>query len=337
MILFYWNCRGIGNAPTQNRLSNFCRQFKPDFLCLAEPMVDFSSILISLWNSLNLTPIATNIGSPASIWVFCNRNVQTQNIVQVITNAQHITLDVNISTTTYRFSFVYGKVSHVERCFLWSDLSNSAGNFTGPWSIMGDFNAMRGAHEKTGGPPLNISCREFNSFLDNCDMTEIDTKGPFFTWTNGRHGRAHVECKLDRVVGNFSFHVSWSKISSVALPRHSSDHSPLILQFENNLRMVSRFRFHNMWLTDARLKEVVEFSWNQPCYPLPPMLLLSYKLKRLKFSLKSWNRDVFGNVNDRVVNALNILEALQIEISTDGSLQKDTKLNCVLMRILKRL
>lgn len=71
-------------------------------------------------------------------------------------------------------------------------------SWNGPFLAVGDFNEILGAHEKLGNPPRQISCNEFNSFIDSCGFIDINAHGSFFTWTKGRGVRSHVEQRLDR-------------------------------------------------------------------------------------------------------------------------------------------
>lgn len=53
-IILFWNIRGIGNDNSRNMLREHCRNIRPDWLGIAEPLVRFSSIPASFWRSLGL-------------------------------------------------------------------------------------------------------------------------------------------------------------------------------------------------------------------------------------------------------------------------------------------
>lgn len=60
---------------------------------------------------------------------------------------------------------------------LWQDLVDVS-LFGGPWMVIGDFNAVLGAHEKSGGcPPMRLACKEFKRMSDSCDLIYLDTTG----------------------------------------------------------------------------------------------------------------------------------------------------------------
>lgn len=48
------------------------------------------------------------------------------------------------------------------------------------------------------------------------------------------------------------------------------------------------------------------------------MFVMTRKLKALKIHLQEWNEEFSGNVNDKVDQAQNSLEAVQVDISVNG-------------------
>ena len=59
------------------------------------------------------------------------------------------------------------------------------GSFLDCWLVMGDFNAVLGAHEKIGKAPAARPCREFKSFIDASHLSIIPIRGAKYTWCNG--------------------------------------------------------------------------------------------------------------------------------------------------------
>lgn len=49
-----------------------------------------------------------------------------------------------------------------------------------------------------------------------------------------------------------------------------------------------------------------------------PMFVMTRKLITLKIYLREWNKEVFGNVNDKVEQAQNSQEAIQVDILVNG-------------------
>lgn len=73
-----------------------------------------------------------------------------------------------------------------------------------------------------------------------------------------------------------------------------------------------------MWLKHHELLQVVQQSWNEPIQG-DPLIRFSSKLKRLKHVLIAWNRSKFGNVFQRIVDAVNSLKDAEIRLEFDAS------------------
>lgn len=72
-----------------------------------------------------------------------------------------------------------------------------------------------------------------------------------------------------------------------------------------------------MWCDHLDCKRLVLEVWNRPYWGCP-MYILIQKLIALKLDLKKWNRDVFGNVQTNVENAMTILNGIQLHIDRFG-------------------
>ena len=58
--VLYWYCRGIGNDSTRRVLRDLCLSHHPSLVCIAEPMVDFDSVVSSFWSSMGLSLVGVN-------------------------------------------------------------------------------------------------------------------------------------------------------------------------------------------------------------------------------------------------------------------------------------
>lgn len=233
MKTIFWNIRGIANRPTQHALCSMIKKHSPDFLCLAEPMTTISSIKHSFWRSIGLNLIGVNDRGQRlpNIWVFCSPNILSTVIIS--SSNQHIFIQFTIGGASYGVVFVYAATTIVDRRSLWLSLAQICSNFSDPIFIVGDFNAVLGAHEKSGGNlPRSSSSDDFQAMVDTCNLVQIDHKGSPFTWTNGRKNSAHIEMMLDRCFCSLPWLDSWPITSCLTLVRHSSDHNPLLVASE---------------------------------------------------------------------------------------------------------
>jgi hypothetical protein len=76
-----------------------------------------------------------------------------------------------------------------------------------------------------------------------------------------------------------------------------------------------------MWSHHADCKSIISRVWNSNIIGCP-MYILSEKLKLLKLELKTWNKNIFGNVHDHVSLAVKKLDSIQEEINVRGCLDE---------------
>lgn len=117
----------MGNSSTQRTLFYFCQHYSPDLLCLAKPMILFTSIPLSFWDRLDLSLIACNNRPIPSVWVLGKRCLLPPTFINI--HDQHITIDVSFANVRQRVSFIYGSVWSNRRLQLWSNLYNMSINF----------------------------------------------------------------------------------------------------------------------------------------------------------------------------------------------------------------
>ncbi|KAK3184879.1 hypothetical protein Dsin_032165 [Dipteronia sinensis] len=63
-------------------------------------------------------------------------------------------------------------------CVLWHSLRDMVGSFSSSWLVVGDFNAVLGAHECLGSrSPIRGSCEDFKSMIDDCSLIGVRSQG----------------------------------------------------------------------------------------------------------------------------------------------------------------
>lgn len=103
----------------------------------------------------------------------------------------------------------------------------------------------------------------------------------------------------------------FAKIQVEHLPMSISDHFPLLVHFEISAeRSRSSFHFQNMWIRHHTfLPEIRRILADSTGFQ--GMMNLQLKLKRVKMFLKTWNREVFGNVVTTLRDAEVVIAAAQ--------------------------
>lgn len=159
MWIFYWNCKGIGNAASQHTLYSLYKFHRPYVLCHAKPMMEFDAISSCYWSFLNLHLVTTNYkeSTVPSIWILASHVISAFNIIS--NNMQQVIVEFKLNDVLQTITFVYAHVLYSCKCSLWDFLYHMYSSNIHAWCILGDFNAIMGANENT--PPQRIAYYEF--------------------------------------------------------------------------------------------------------------------------------------------------------------------------------
>ncbi|XP_057779879.1 uncharacterized protein LOC130998477 [Salvia miltiorrhiza] len=283
---------------------------------LIEPKVRLHKVRQSFWMSINMVPRHQNsrLLRRPNIWLISHPSVNT-NIIH--SSEQAIIADCSWNSKIFRVAIVHGANDQVARRVLWSDLLSVIQENT---VCIGDFNAVKGAHERISMvTPSRSSCRDFCKFIEDADFIESPTTGLYFTWSGRRFLPRHIESRLDRALFSSGFADMWTNIVTHALPRLTSDHSALVLQCRDaDPPGKHSFRFLNMWVLHPDFQNLTHNSWSGDVDVRCPIFKVMFKLRRLRADLKTWNRTVFGNVDDQIMVYQVALLEIQQRISQNG-------------------
>ncbi|MCI07075.1 RNA-directed DNA polymerase (Reverse transcriptase), partial [Trifolium medium] len=106
------------------------------------------------------------------------------------------------------------------------------------------------------------------------------------------------------------------KVSTLTKLR--SDHFPILLDFKNHdIQFSSSFKFMKMWIAHPDCFNTVKLCWNTSFIGCL-MFVLNQKLKKLKETLKLWNKEVFGNIHSNVKLATAKVDSIQHDIDSLG-------------------
>lgn len=106
--------------------------------------------------------------------------------------------------------------------------------------------------------------RKFTDNINACNLVDIGSFGPRFTWSNGRQGIANVQKQLDRGLCNEEWRSLFLKGMIQILPRTYSDHAPLLIHMNGltvNSPINRPFRFEAAWILDPTFENIVTNNW----------------------------------------------------------------------------
>lgn len=109
--------------------------------------------------------------------------------------------------------------------------------------------------------------------------------------------------RLDRYLCSTSFANLYDDMVVHHLPRATSNHAPLLLKCNFSRAQIPRpFRFINAWTTHIDYQAFLSSQWQ--LYPTVGGIRGLYnKLHRLKQALRTWNREIYGNIFSNVEQA----------------------------------
>ncbi|VFQ90921.1 unnamed protein product [Cuscuta campestris] len=205
---------------------------------------------------------------------------------------------------------------------LWKNLSNH--KVPSPWCVLGDFNTILHLDEKIGGTQVSREdLQDFQDCLNECGLEDLPYEGPKFTWTNNQETGRRIYSKLDRVLGNVSWVLSFN-LKVYFKEEGISDHSPMILKSLVQDRKHASFKFCDMWTLDPHFPNIVAEIWDKD-HQGYLMHQVVQKLKQLKEPLKSLNRNKFKSLDDQIEETRSRLNAAQGVLRKGGSNPTDLK------------
>lgn len=244
MKCFYWNLRGLANSPTKLALKNLLVKFKPDLCIIAEPWMSVSHLSQRWLHNRNLKVFAVNNRNNLNpnLWCLCASHLSP--IIFSIDD-QQVSFQVDLGGKTFGISAVYASTCYLKRRHLWHAISSIQTHYPIPWSCIGDFNSILGAHEqKSFSTPNRLPMSDFQNWSDSHNLIHLPTRGSNYTWTNGRKGRNNIQRRLDRVIVNQDWINACSSSSVCTLTKLRSDHHPLLFEFSiQDIQFASPFKF----------------------------------------------------------------------------------------------
>ncbi|GAV61483.1 hypothetical protein CFOL_v3_05010 [Cephalotus follicularis] len=155
---------------------------------------------------------------------------------------------------------------------------------------------------------------DFEKCIQKCELEDIRHSGRVFIWTNKRLGEDFVAKKLDRVLGNWNCFDSTSHLSAHFPTLGISDHSPVVIHFQNQDHSFGRnFKYLNIWGSHPSFLSVVKEALLAELLGRQgtPLENVSHKLKRVKQGLKELHRKFFKDVSSSSTREREALDKIQ--------------------------
>ncbi|GJZ61711.1 RNA-directed DNA polymerase, eukaryota [Tanacetum coccineum] len=225
----------------------------------------------------------------------------------IFLNEQHILSDNFVAlfgtwvpTKTKLLISIYAPQPRTEKRSLWHYIMSLVTRWQGDSIVMGDFNEVRSADERMGSVFNIQGAADFNDFISNSGLVDIQLEGYSFTWS---HPSASKMSKLDRFLVTEGIISLFPHILAICLDRHLSDHRPILLRDVIADYGATPFRLYHSWLTLSGFEQLVIHTWNSTVLEdSNGMVRFKKKLQALKKAIREWvavyKRGKTGRRND---------------------------------------
>jgi hypothetical protein len=324
-----WNVRGMNELDKRLRIKNLLKGWKADVVCLQETKLGLisSRVVRSLWGGqyVDWVFLGSN-GASGGILLMWDRRVVEKLEDAVGQYSVSCKFKTVMDQSEWMFSGVYGPNLDSERQGLWDELAGVKSWWDVPWCVGGDFNVVRFPEEKSHFTSFTQAMHDFSDFISAQGLIDTPLLGGKFTWSNGR--TIDARSRLDRFLFTADWEDYFGLISEKRLVRLGSDHFPILLVCGSPHQGSRPFKFENMWLKVDGFVAKVHQWWNSYQFQGFPSYILANKLKALKFDLRHWNAEEFGNVTARKNALLAELNVLDVDLdshilSTEDRVRKE--------------
>ncbi|KAK7258739.1 hypothetical protein RIF29_24323 [Crotalaria pallida] len=197
---------------------------------------------------------------------------------------------------------------------------------SGLWAFLGDFNVVRDVSERRGVSLSQRSseCILFDNWITDMNLVDLPLTGRRYTY---HHSDERIMRRIDRILLSEDWISLWPLVLVWALKRDISDHCPLMLKYFSCIKRPTPFKVNNFWFYHRDFIPLVAEIWRGMTISGRGAFVVKEKLKLLKLRLKDWSRHVFGNLNYRILKAVEGIDAFDClaeerELSIDEAFDK---------------
>ncbi|XP_068477175.1 uncharacterized protein [Phaseolus vulgaris] len=180
------------------------------------------------------------------------------------------------------------------------------------WCFYGDFNAIRSRTERQGEDrgDFTSEIKGFNEFIESNFILDLPIVGKKFTWfiSNGT-----TKSRIDSVLVSEEWLQCWPMCKQYVQRREVSDHCALMIKCLDKDWRPKPFRSIDAWHSEQGFDRMVEVRWKSYANQGSDIKGLKEKFKLLKADLKTWNKEVFGNLNSIKRSILQDIESFNYQ------------------------
>ncbi len=258
-----WNVRGLNDPVKRCLVKSVVAKLRSAVLCLQETKVSvFSRSFICSFAGGSFDKCHFIPANGASGGIFIGWNSRFYACTDVLVRNHSLTLRLRHypSGTLFFITNAYGPASWAGKEEFCQELAALKNQCAGLWVLCGDFNFTRLHCERRGRCWSSKLMGRFSDLINELELMDLPIANQLFTWSNMQS--TPTLAKLDRFLISTEWDSGFPFSAVTALPRITSDHSPLLLN-TNWKPTVSTFKFEKVWLTRADFNSLVPVWWNE--------------------------------------------------------------------------
>ncbi|KAG2561483.1 hypothetical protein PVAP13_8KG161604 [Panicum virgatum] len=293
MNLLSVNCRGCGKPEVVQELLHIVEEKQPAVVFLLETRM----------NEEHARGVQRALGFPNAIVV--KSEGRSGGLILMWRG------DVeNLRVVQWQFTGFYGEPRRERRKESWYLMRFLRAHSSVPWLCVGDFNELLAAEEQIGANEREQwQMAAFSDAVNDCRLMDLGYHGLPYTWDNRQDADRNVKARLDRALGDDKFLESFGDTEVFHIPLAESDHCGILVEVRQKTlvrpgrgrRKAKPFRYENMWQRHGEYVDFVNRIWD-PGLDQPDLTVVANALLSLQTSLKTWDREVFGSVKNRLEN-----------------------------------
>lgn len=220
-----------------------------------------------------------------------------------------------------------GPQGHREKIEFLRELRENESVVEDKWLVIGDFNLILTAEDKSNDNLNRRLMGEFKTTLNYLELKELNLRGRKHTWSNDV-----TQTRIDRAFCTVEWDLMLPTSALQAFSSMVSNHSPLLLIGATAVQNYRGFHFESFWLKISGYHEVVKNAWEQPVSIHNPFLRLHIKLSRTSKALKQWAKKKIGNnrlltlAARQLIGILNVVQEHRQLSQAEIQLRRDLKL-----------
>ncbi|XP_013616875.1 uncharacterized protein LOC111202995 [Brassica napus] len=187
------------------------------------------------------------------------------------------------------------------------------------WVLTDDLNQILSADEHYSIVPYDLPLKgmeELRSFLEFNNLSDVSSKGTFYTWSNERLEHPILR-KLDRVLVNQSWLSKSPESVAIFDPLGDSNHSSALISLSPEATSGRKgFKYLSFVSTHVYFFPFLRETWSNQNMVGSQMFMFGQNMGRPKECCRRVNREGFSNIQQRTKDALTELENIQRSMLT---------------------